>query len=877
MREQATTERVKDAIPGDVPVHLAEKLATDFTNMCMEKFLVKIDERYGVLRDRLSQIFDYADIKKDGIIALPELRALIKLHGELGSDVEVDQLSKFILRQSKTETEEMDFARFMRAYAASAHEHINEPLHEDAVEANANTKFVLLVGSVWEAIVAEKRMGYMSLIMSLIFWVLHVQFIDSHVHIANQLHMRQGLDQMEQSAFLQTKNTAQLYDWMTESLLPTLYTAPFRRHNGRLPEPDYNDADESCAVAYGDQLTLAIVENNATAVSARRTTYFDAYNVMYLGVWITQHPHCYLTEMDWTSPYWSFKTLRAPTHDCIDRTGMLVETPPMDPEQTGAEEAYNYFPAPACFHFDVQEMLGLKGIQDPSQLPADSDYGRSWRSFRAREQWMIDAEISKSYMFLPVTMGSADLMHTTRKLLHVARGRQWIDASTGSVSVRYFLFNTQLQMFSRVRFQVTMTKFGHFSHAVVFNTLPALTVLGDNQQSKVLDCIFLFWILFACCRTLAELTFAALGRNMRNFCLCSDAQVRPTYSEELKPGTRTTSSDGVYYDSNSKRLRELKDVMNLTSSTESSCNDQLQRLISDPFYWIAVATLMLHIWTLFTLYELRSIDRTTLKHLVGRHQGRWYLNSTMWNVTNAKAAGLLGNQDSEVFDLLNYYFDTVEYLRFKCCMAMLTGAVLFLRHTRAFGQLSLLVQTLGNAWSALVHFMIAVMVFLVLFGTVGWFMFGNQLEQFASIARSVQTCLNILFGNSAATWEEMNRVTPHGTLIFWNGFMVLGLIITLNIIIAIILEGYERAKHSLEGEKSIWSTLYHDFSPNRWEGPPRATLTHQQNAHIDSIKALEEILTAKIDAFQDEMLKQQERQHALDHKLKQLLDALPST
>ena len=125
------------------------------------------------------------------------------------------------------------------------------------------------------------------------------------------------------------------------------------------------------------------------------------------------------------------------------------------------------------------------------------------------------------------------------------------------------------------------------------------------------------------------------------------------------------------------------------------------------------------------------------------------------------------------------YIDTVEDLQFRCSMAMLAGAVLCLRHTLAFGQLALLVTTIGNAFEQLAHFLVVFMLFLFTFGTVAWVMYGSELTQFHSILASMQTCFNILVG-AGDNFDAMDGVDSLSTSIFWNLFMLTGAVIGLN-------------------------------------------------------------------------------------------------
>eukprot|EP00747_Dinoflagellata_sp_TGD_P156943 gnl/TRDRNA2_/TRDRNA2_177704_c0_seq1.p1 gnl/TRDRNA2_/TRDRNA2_177704_c0~~gnl/TRDRNA2_/TRDRNA2_177704_c0_seq1.p1 ORF type:complete len:393 (+),score=59.09 gnl/TRDRNA2_/TRDRNA2_177704_c0_seq1:100-1179(+) len=71
-------------------------------------------------------------------------------------------------------------------------------------------------------------------------------------------------------------------------------------------------------------------------------------------------------------------------------------------------------------------------------------------------------------------------------------------------------------------------------------------------------------------------------------------------------------------------------------------------------------------------------------------------------------------------------------------------------------------------------------------------MFGQDLEEFATIWRSLHTCFRIMFGDW--NWQDMEEVRRvHAAIWFWS-FMVIIVVILLNMLLAIIMDAYLEVK-----------------------------------------------------------------------------------
>ena len=87
------------------------------------------------------------------------------------------------------------------------------------------------------------------------------------------------------------------------------------------------------------------------------------------------------------------------------------------------------------------------------------------------------------------------------------------------------------------------------------------------------------------------------------------------------------------------------------------------------------------------------------------------------------------------------------------------------------------------------------MLFLALFSgfaVSGWYLFGQELSGYVSIGAAFMTNLNFIFGEF--DWDSMLQVAPIGAYLYFLAFSVVIYIVLFNILLAIMLDGYEEAK-----------------------------------------------------------------------------------
>ena len=101
----------------------------------------------------------------------------------------------------------------------------------------------------------------------------------------------------------------------------------------------------------------------------------------------------------------------------------------------------------------------------------------------------------------------------------------------------------------------------------------------------------------------------------------------------------------------------------------------------------------------------------------------------------------------------------------------------------------------------LIHFIIVFGLIIVMFALAGQFLYGADLAEFHTISSSAQACFALMLGGG--DFGRMYTVTATGTNIFYWSWVLLGLLIIMNLVIAILSVGHERASKVIYGENEV--------------------------------------------------------------------------
>jgi len=174
----------------------------------------------------------------------------------------------------------------------------------------------------------------------------------------------------------------------------------------------------------------------------------------------------------------------------------------------------------------------------------------------------------------------------------------------------------------------------------------------------------------------------------------------------------------------------------------------------------------------------------------------------------------LGDQNSDEYmprlnSFLRRFEDaTLANLNFRYVAAgypMIIVARLF-KAFSAQARLTLVTRTLWDASTDAFHFGIVFACIFLTFAVMGVALFGAEVQEFATIMRSTSACFRALFGDiDRGAMMQVGRAFT--ALWFWS-FFVLVLLVMLNMLLAIIMDAYEKVSQQVQSAETIWEQAY---------------------------------------------------------------------
>jgi hypothetical protein len=99
-----------------------------------------------------------------------------------------------------------------------------------------------------------------------------------------------------------------------------------------------------------------------------------------------------------------------------------------------------------------------------------------------------------------------------------------------------------------------------------------------------------------------------------------------------------------------------------------------------------------------------------------------------------------------------------------------------------------LTRTIASALDQFRWFFVVFIVIFVTFAISGTVLFGDRVEGFSSLQLSIETCINMLFGNFDYSTIQ-GLYTPVAMIYYW-GYMIVVSLVLLNMMLAIVLDAY---------------------------------------------------------------------------------------
>ena len=153
---------------------------------------------------------------------------------------------------------------------------------------------------------------------------------------------------------------------------------------------------------------------------------------------------------------------------------------------------------------------------------------------------------------------------------------------------------------------------------------------------------------------------------------------------------------------------------------------------------------------------------------------------------------------TEYVDLQAVALDYVTYnLLFN--MILLLSLFSLLRYTELDHRMALLTRSISESLGDLLPFGVLFCLFLFIFAAIGYLLYGPLLYEWSTLPRSIVTAIDIMIGNYQYIALEVG--IPKDSLlknivgvIFFYVYFFLMMLITLNIVIAILMDGYASVK-----------------------------------------------------------------------------------
>ncbi|RLN95332.1 hypothetical protein BBJ28_00013079 [Nothophytophthora sp. Chile5] len=115
-------------------------------------------------------------------------------------------------------------------------------------------------------------------------------------------------------------------------------------------------------------------------------------------------------------------------------------------------------------------------------------------------------------------------------------------------------------------------------------------------------------------------------------------------------------------------------------------------------------------------------------------------------------------------------------------------------------QLSIFTRTMSSALRQFAAFFVVWLIAFGIFVCVGSILFGSDVEEFSTRLRTMQACINMLFG----TFDYDSIKDLQFAFIYYWCFMVVVSLVLLNLMLAIVLDAYDEVrKESYKGKASL--------------------------------------------------------------------------
>ena len=155
-----------------------------------------------------------------------------------------------------------------------------------------------------------------------------------------------------------------------------------------------------------------------------------------------------------------------------------------------------------------------------------------------------------------------------------------------------------------------------------------------------------------------------------------------------------------------------------------------------------------------------------------------------------------------------YLGELWEWKRNLVGFSFVMGWIKVFKFLEMNSKIKIIWMAIHNTRNDLLSTFLFFVILLFAFGSCGFIIFGNQIEDFSTISSTMSWLMRALLGD--LDYQALNEFNPDVAPIYFMSYMVIVFFITLNLMIAIIIDGYEEAKQTISGEDDQDLLFIHD-------------------------------------------------------------------
>ena len=155
-----------------------------------------------------------------------------------------------------------------------------------------------------------------------------------------------------------------------------------------------------------------------------------------------------------------------------------------------------------------------------------------------------------------------------------------------------------------------------------------------------------------------------------------------------------------------------------------------------------------------------------------------------------------------------YLGELWEWKRNLVGFSFVMGWVKVFKFLEMNSKIKIIWMAIHNTRDDLLSTFLFFVILIFAFGSCGFIIFGNQVEDFSTISSTMSWLMRALLGD--LDYQVINEFNPDVAPIYFMSYMVVVFFITLNLMIAIIIDGYEEAKQSIMSDDDHDLLFIHD-------------------------------------------------------------------